>query len=114
MNPVVLQFLDKGEKMDWNNLWGQVKEQAGNAWDNAVATGLPVIKLEAEKQLLNLVNKQHEATKEEVKGVLAQVSSGPESATGALFKETIFDKYKYHLIAGVAVLIGVGYYARFK
>ena len=100
--------------MDWNNIWGQVKESAGNAWDNAVATGLPVIKLEAEKQLLNLVNKQHEATKEEVRGVIAQASAGPESATGALFKSTLFDQYKYHLIAGVAVLIGVGYYARIK
>ena len=98
--------------MDWNNIWGQAKESISNAWDQAVTVGTPVIKAAAEKELLNLVNKQHAETKEELKQVIGQATAGPDTVAGSLVKEALLDQYKYHILAGVALLIGVGYALR--
>lgn len=98
--------------MDWDNIWGQAKESISGAWDNAVATGLPVIKASAEKQLLDVLNKQHQQTKEELNQAVAAAVAGPETATGQVVKEALFEQYKYHILGGVVALIGIGYLVR--
>lgn len=99
--------------MNWDEFWGNAKEEVQKGLDQIKEVGVPAIKATAEQWLLNTVQKQHEETtaklNESVKELQAQPGGPVSQAFNQVVQGQAMSLYGHWVIFGVAAIAVGGY-----
>lgn len=102
--------------INWDELFSGVKDSVGKVWDDVVQTGVPAIQSAAEKQAIEWLTKQNNATQAVLDSKVQELLERPtdEGTFGSALQKTVqgsfLKNYGVHIAVGLAGTLILGYF----